>query len=75
MNYFCKKINLYKKFFKRYGPLIIIMTFFSCVVLTSFYVILQPKITLPIYSPSMVSTELVESVLKPELSLNDPNLK
>ena len=51
---------MYKKFFKRYGPLIIIMTFFSCVVLTSFYVILQPEITLPIYSPNMVSTELVE---------------
>ena len=64
MNYFCKKIKLYKKFFKRYGPLIVIMTFFSCVVLTSFYVILQPKITLPIYSPSMVSTELVEEEIQ-----------
>jgi protein SCO1/2 len=40
------------------------MTFFSCVVLTSFYVILQPKITLPIYSPSMVSTELVEEEIQ-----------
>ena len=64
MNYFCKKIDLYKKFFKRYGPLIVIMTFFSCIVLTSFYIILQPKITLPIYSPSMVSTELVEDEIQ-----------
>ena len=36
------------------------MTFFSVIVLTSFYYILQPKITLPIYSPNMVSQELVE---------------
>ena len=36
------------------------MTFFSIIVLTSFYYILQPKITLPIYSPNMVSQELVE---------------
>ena len=36
------------------------MTLFSGIVLTSFYIILQPKITLPIYSPNMVSSELVE---------------
>ena len=40
------------------------MTFFSCVVLTSFYIILQPKITLPIYSPNMVSSELVEEDIR-----------
>ena len=59
-----KNKSLYKKFFKRYGPLILIMTFFSVVVLTSFYFILQPKITLPIYSPNMVSSELVEEEIQ-----------
>ena len=59
-----KNKSLYKKIFKRYGPLILIMTFFSGVVLTSFYFILQPKITLPIYSPNMVSSELVEEEIQ-----------
>lgn len=40
------------------------MTFFSIIVLTSFYYILQPKITLPIYSPNMVSQELVEEEIQ-----------
>jgi len=55
---------VYKKFFKRYSPVILIMTFFSIIVLTSFYYILQPKITLPIYSPNMVSQELVEEEIQ-----------
>ena len=40
------------------------MTLFSGIVLTSFYFILQPKITLPIYSPNMVSSELVEEEIQ-----------
>jgi len=40
------------------------MTFFSVIVLTSFYYILQPKITLPIYSPNIVSQELVEEEIQ-----------
>ena len=40
------------------------MTLFSGIVLTSFYIILQPKITLPIYSPNMVSSELVEEDIR-----------
>ena len=59
-----KKLSLYKKFFERYGPFIIIMMLFSAVVLSSFYFILQPKITLPIYSPNMVSSELVEEEIQ-----------
>jgi len=51
---------LYKKNLKRYSPLIIIMTLLSIIVLTSFYYILKPKVTLPIFSPNMVSSELVE---------------
>lgn len=55
---------MYKKFFRRYGPLIIIMTALSVVVLTSFYFILKPKATLPIYSPNMVSNELVDESIQ-----------
>ena len=40
------------------------MTVISVVVLTSFYYILQPKPTLPIYSPNMVSTELVDESIQ-----------
>jgi len=40
------------------------MTFFSVIVLTSFYFILQPKIILPIYSPNMVSQELVDKNIR-----------
>ena len=36
------------------------MTSLSIIVLTSFYYILKPKVTLPIFSPNMVSSELVE---------------
>ena len=36
------------------------MTCLSIIVLTSFYYILKPKVTLPIFSPNMVSSELVE---------------
>ena len=55
---------MYKKFFDRYGPLILIMTFCSIIVLTSFYFILQPKVILPIYSPNMVSQELVDEEIR-----------
>jgi protein SCO1/2 len=54
----------YKKNFKRYGPIILIMSLFSIIVITSFYFILQPKVILPIYSPSMVSEELVEEDIR-----------
>ena len=53
-----------KKFFKRYGPIIFIMSLFSIIVITTFYFVLQPKVSLPIYSPSMVSEELVEEDIR-----------
>lgn len=40
------------------------MCFFSIIVITSFYFILQPKVSLPIYSPSMVAEELVEEDIR-----------
>jgi len=53
-----------KKFLKRYGPIIFIMSLFSIIVITTFYYVLQPKVSLPIYSPSMVSEELVEEDIR-----------
>lgn len=49
-----------KKLLKRYAPLVITMTVFSAFVVSSFYYVNKPIETLPIYSPSMVSKELVE---------------
>ena len=49
-----------KKLLKRYIPIIITMIVFSVFVVSSFYYLNRPQKTLPIYSPSMVSKELVE---------------
>lgn len=49
-----------KKLLKRYAPIIITMTIFSAFVVSSFYYVNKPIETLPIYSPSMVSKELVD---------------
>ena len=49
-----------KKLLKRYAPLVITMTVFSAFVVSSFYYVNKPIETLPIYSPYMVSKELVE---------------
>ena len=49
-----------KKLLKRYAPLVITSTVFSAFVVSSFYYVNKPIETLPIYSPSMVSKELVE---------------
>ena len=40
------------------------MSLFSIIVITTFYYVLQPKVSLPIYSPSMVSEELVEEDIR-----------
>ena len=40
------------------------MSLFSIIVITTFYFVLQPKVTLPIFSPSMVSEELVEEDIR-----------
>jgi protein SCO1/2 len=49
-----------KKLLKRYAPIVLTMTVFSAFVVSSFYYVNKPIQTLPIYSPSMVSKELVE---------------
>ena len=64
MIYFCKNLILFKKNLKRYAPLLIIMSLLSIVVMISFYYLLQPEKKLPIYSPNMVSTELVDESIQ-----------
>ena len=49
-----------KKLLKRYAPIVLTMTVFSAFVVSSFYYVNKPIETLLIYSPSMVSKELVE---------------
>jgi protein SCO1/2 len=51
---------LNKKLLKRYAPIVLTMTVFSAFVVSSFYYVNKPIETLPIYSPSMVSKDLVE---------------
>lgn len=64
MIYFCKNLILFKKNLKRYAPLLVIMSLLSIVVMISFYYLLQPEKKLPIYSPNMVSTELVDESIQ-----------
>ena len=49
-----------KKLLKRYAPIVLTMTVFSAFVVSSFYYVNKPIETLPVYSPSMVSKELVD---------------
>ena len=51
-------------FLKRYGLLIVFFIVFSIVAISSFNYVQNPQKKLPIYSPSMVSDELVEQDLR-----------
>ena len=53
-----------KSFLKRYGLLIIFFIVFSVVAISSFNYVQTQEKKLPIYSPSMVSDELVEEELR-----------
>ena len=53
-----------KVFLKRYGLLIIFFIVFSIVGVSSFNYVQTPQKKLPIYSPSMVSDELVEEDIR-----------
>ena len=53
-----------KDFLKRYGLLIVFFIVFSIVAISSFNYVQNPQKKLPIYSPSMVSDELVEEDLR-----------
>ena len=53
-----------KAFLKRYGLLIVFFIVFSIVGVSSFNYVQTPQKKLPIYSPSMVSDELVEEDIR-----------
>lgn len=49
---------------RKYRLFIIVMAIFSVVAITLFYGVLRPKKSLPIYNPSMVNPELVDSTIQ-----------
>ena len=49
---------------RKYRVFIIVMAIFSVVAITLFYGVLRPKKSLPIYNPSMVNPELVDSTIQ-----------
>ncbi|MCF8319828.1 MAG: SCO family protein [Flavobacterium sp.] len=49
---------------KKYKWFLVIVTALSTIILTLFYSALKPKKTLPIYNPSMVNPELVDSTIQ-----------
>ena len=49
---------------KKYKWFLVIVTALSTIILTLFYSALKPKKTLPIYNPSMVNQELVDSTIQ-----------
>jgi len=49
---------------KKYKWFLIIVTVLSTIILSLFYSALKPKKTLPIYNPSMVNPELVDSTIQ-----------
>jgi len=51
-------------FFKKYKWFLVILTVLSVTILILFYLALKPKKTLPIYNPSMVNPELVDSTIQ-----------
>ncbi len=51
-------------FFKKYKWFLIVVIVLSAIILTLFYLALKPKKMLPIYNPSMVNPELVDSTIQ-----------
>lgn len=51
-------------FFKKYIPFFIVLGVLSLIIIALFYNALKPKTTLPIYTPSMVNPELVDSTVQ-----------
>jgi len=53
-----------RSFLKKYKWFLVVVTVLSAIILTLFYLALKPKKTLPIYNPSMVNPELVDSTVQ-----------
>ena len=62
--YFCKNIFTMWEFFKKYKIFFGTMFIVSAVTLTLFYKALTPAKSLPIYNPSMVNPELVDTTIQ-----------
>jgi len=60
---FAKKFPMLS-FVKKYRIFFIAMSVFSVIAISLFYVALKPKKSLPIYNPSMVNPELVDSTVQ-----------
>lgn len=52
------------RFLKRFKTLLIVLFFLSIVIVSLFYFVLNPKKALPIYTPSMVNPELVDTTVQ-----------
>lgn len=51
-------------FLKRFKTLFIVLSILSVVIIASFYMVLKPAKSLPIYTPSMVNPELVDTTIQ-----------
>lgn len=49
---------------KKYRPFFVVLAVFSVVAISLFYLMLKPKKSLPVYNPSMVNPELVDSTIQ-----------
>ena len=52
------------RFLKKYRVFFMVFAIFSVITISLFYHALKPKKTLPIYTPSMVNPELVDSTVQ-----------
>lgn len=52
------------QFFARYKTFAIVLAILSAIIIIVIYSILKPKETLPVYQPSMVNTELVDTTVQ-----------
>lgn len=52
------------KFFARYKTFAIVLFILSVIIIITIYSILKPKETLPVYQPSMVNAELVDTTVQ-----------
>ena len=59
--YFCINIQTMLRFFRKYLWFFVVLISLSIVIISLFYFALKPKKTLPIYNPSDVNPELVDS--------------
>jgi protein SCO1 len=52
------------RFLKQFKILLVVLSVLSIFIIASFYTVLKPKKILPIYTPSMVNPELVDSTVQ-----------